>query len=147
MKVSVIVPVYTTETYLEKWLDSIINQDFNDYEIIIINDGSTDDSNKIINKYVEKYSNIKAFNKQNGGLSSARNLGIEKANGKYLMFVDSDDYIEPNMCEIMINTIKKYNVDIVRCNYRFINNKIVEDNINSISCNKILKKVLLKIII
>lgn len=120
MKVSVIVPVYNTAKYLSKCLDSIINQDFNDYEIIIINDGSTDDSNKIINKYVEKYSNIKAFNKQNGGLSSARNLGIEKSNGKYLMFIDSDDYIEKTMIKKMYENIQENKSDIVVCEFSYV---------------------------
>ena len=94
MKVSVIVPVYNTYDYLNKCLDSLVNQSFKDYEIIIVNDGSTDDSEKIIKKYQKKYSNIKYYYKENGGLSSARNYGIKYANGDYIAFVDSDDYVD-----------------------------------------------------
>ena len=146
-KVSIIVPVYNSEKFLDKCLNSLANQTLDDIEIVVVNDGSTDNSQKIIDDYKSKYSNIISFIKENGGQASARNLALTKVSGEYIMFVDSDDYIEPNMCEIMINTIKKYNVDIVRCNYRFINNKIVEDNKNFISCNKILKKNEIKEII
>ena len=120
MKVSVIVPVYNTEKYLEKCLDSIVNQTYQDIEIIIVNDGSTDNSKEIINKYVDKYSNIKVYNKQNGGLSSARNLGIEKANGKYLMFVDSDDYIEKTMIKKMYEKSQENKSDIVVCEFSYV---------------------------
>ena len=120
MKVSVIVPVYNTEKYLEKCLDSIVNQDFDDYEIIIVNDGSTDNSFKIINKYVDKYDNIKAFTKQNGGLSSARNFGIAKSSGKYLMFIDSDDYIEKTMIKKMYESVINNKSDIVVCEFSYV---------------------------
>lgn len=122
MKVSVIVPVYNTETYLKKCLDSLVNQTFSDYEIIIINDGSTDNSINIINDYTNKYSFVKAFTKKNGGLSSARNLGIEKSSGKYLMFIDSDDYVENNMIEVMYNKAISDKSDIVVCEFSYIYN-------------------------
>ena len=98
--VSVIVPVYNVEKYLDKCLDSIVNQTFNNYEIIIINDGAPDNSEAIIKKYLKKYpQKIKYYKKENGGLSDARNMGILKSSGKYLMFVDSDDYIAEDMIE------------------------------------------------
>lgn len=103
-KVSFIVPVYNTEKYLEKCLESIINQTYNNIEIVIVNDGSTDNSINIIKKYAEKFKFIKFFTKQNGGLSDARNYGVKKATGDYIIFVDSDDYIEENL----INHCLKY---------------------------------------
>ena len=102
MKLSIIVPVYNVEEYLEECLDSLINQNYQDYEIIAINDGSKDNSLKILRKYEKKYPKlIKVYDKENGGLSSARNYGIEKSKGKYLFFVDSDDYILPNSLKIL----------------------------------------------
>ena len=97
-KVSVIVPVYNVEKYLNKCLDSLINQTFNDFEIIIINDGSPDDSKQIIEKYKSKYNDfIKVINQSNQGLSASRNNGLKIASGAYIMFADSDDYLELNM--------------------------------------------------
>lgn len=116
-KVSVIVPVYNVEKYLERCLKSLVNQTFKDYEVIVINDGSPDNSQKIIDEYVEKYPDlIRSIIKENGGQGSARNLGIEMANGKYVMFVDSDDYVETNMIELLYNQIKTKKYDIVICN-------------------------------
>ena len=91
--ISVIVPVYNAEKYLKKCLDSLVNQSYKDLEIILVNDGSQDGSEKICKDYEEKDSRIILINKNNGGPSSARNSGIEKANGEYLSFIDSDDYL------------------------------------------------------
>lgn len=96
-KFSIIIPVYNTEKYLEKCLSSVFDQTFSDYEVIVVNDGSTDNSEKIIDKYLKKYSNLKYFFKENGGLSSARNYGFKKAKGDYLLFLDSDDYYESDL--------------------------------------------------
>ena len=97
MKLSIILPVYNVEEYLEECLESLINQDYQNYEIIAVNDGSKDNSLTILKKYEKKYPKLlKVYDKENGGLSSARNYGIEKSNGEYLFFVDSDDYILPN---------------------------------------------------
>lgn len=113
-KISVIVPVYNTEKYLKKCLESIINQTYQDFEVIIVNDGSTDGSQKIIDEYIEKYqTKIKCLNKENSGLSSARNSGIEVARGNYIIFVDSDDYIEINLFEHLLPHIQK-NIDLVK---------------------------------
>ena len=115
-KVSVIVPVYNVEKYLRKCLDSLINQDFKDYEIIIVNDGSPDNSEDIISEYKEKYPKlIKAFKKENGGLSSARNYGLEKAKGKYICFIDSDDYVTQNYISKLYNKIISEDFDISVC--------------------------------
>ena len=116
IKVSVIVPVYNVEDYLEKCLDSLVNQTLKEIEIIVVNDGSPDNSEKIIDKYAKKYKNIKAYTKENGGLSDARNYGIKKATGEYLAFVDSDDYIDKSMLEKMYQKAKTNNLDIVVCN-------------------------------
>lgn len=113
-KISVIVPVYNTEKYLEKCIDSILVQGMQDFEIIIINDGSTDNSECIIKRYETKYSDkIKYCNKPNGGLSDARNFGVQKATGEYLCFIDSDDYIDKNL----FNNLEKYisqHVDLIK---------------------------------
>ena len=120
MKVSVIVPVYNTEKYLRKCLDSLVNQDFSDYEIVIVNDGSTDNSESIIKEYVSKYDFIKSFTKENGGLSSARNYGIDKASGNYLAFVDSDDYVESNYLKELYESITKNKSDIAVCEFSYV---------------------------
>ena len=113
-KISVIIPVYNTEKYLEKCLDSIINQTYQDFEIVIINDGSIDNSRKIINKYLNKYQNkIKCINKENNGLSSARNYGIEVARGDYIIFLDSDDYIKKDLFEQLLPYIQK-GIDLIK---------------------------------
>jgi len=100
MKFSIIVPVYNVEDYLKQCLDSIIGQTYTNFEIIIVNDGSKDNSQQIIDEYEQKYpSLIKAFKKENGGLSDARNFGVEKVVGDYILFVDSDDYINKELLE------------------------------------------------
>ena len=121
MKVSVIVPVYNVEKYLRKCLDSLVNQTIDNYEVIIVNDGSKDESEKIINEYKNKYSCIKAYKKENGGMSSARNYGLKYAKGEYIAFTDSDDFIEENMLEEMYNKAKKDDSDVVICDYYAIN--------------------------
>ena len=114
MEISVIVPVYNVGNYLKICLNSIINQSFDatKYEIILIDDGSTDDSGIICDNYAKKYSNIRVIHKKNGGLSDARNCGIDNANGNYLTFIDSDDAIGKYFLEILYDLVKKYNVDI-----------------------------------
>ena len=99
IKYSFIVPVYNTEKFLKKCLDSLVNQTYKDFEIIVVNDGSTDKSSNIISKYQKKYKNIIVINKENEGLSMARNRGIQKSSGKYIIFVDSDDYVSDKLLE------------------------------------------------
>ena len=113
-KLSVVVPVYNVEKYIDKCLDSLVKQEIDDYEIIVVNDGTKDNSQEIIDKYVSKYPSIvKSFIKENGGLSDARNFGIARANGEYITFLDSDDYIEPNTYKNMLDIAYKDNLDLV----------------------------------
>ena len=112
-KVSVIVPVYNVDNYLRECLDSIFNQSFNDIEVICINDGSEDKSYDILNEYKTMYNNLIVFNQENKGVSSARNVGISAAKGKYILFVDSDDYLRENACEVAYSEAEKDQVDIL----------------------------------
>lgn len=114
-KVSIIIPVYNAEKFLEKCLDSIINQTYRNIEIVCINDDSTDNSEKILKQYQLKDNRVIFKTIENGGLTRARNTGIKEATGEFFMFVDSDDYIESNMVEKMLNTINKEKADVVRC--------------------------------
>ena len=113
VKISVIIPVYNAEKYLSKCLESIINQTFKDIEIICINDGSYDKSEKIINKYAQKDKRIILFNQKNKGAGLARQKGIELSNGEYLSFIDSDDLFHYRTLEIAYENIKKYNSEVV----------------------------------
>ncbi|MDR2579367.1 MAG: glycosyltransferase, partial [Fibromonadaceae bacterium] len=111
-KISIIIPVYNVEPYIRKCLDSVINQTYTNLEILLINDGSTDNSGSICDEYAEKDKRIKAFHQANKGLSSALNVGLENFTGDCLGFVDSDDWIEPDMFETLHNAIKAANVQI-----------------------------------
>lgn len=116
IKVSVIVPVYNVEKFIDKCLNSLVNQTLKEIEIIVVNDGSPDNSQKIIDKYVKKYpEKVQSFIKENGGQGSARNLGMEKAKGEYIGYVDSDDFVEKDMYKKLYNKAKENNYDIVVC--------------------------------
>jgi glycosyltransferase involved in cell wall biosynthesis len=117
IKVSIIVPVYNVEQYLNKCLHSLVNQTLEEIEIIIVNDGSTDGSQKIIDQYKHN-SKIKTYSKENGGVSDARNYGMQFAVGEYIGFIDSDDFVELDMYENMYLKAKEENSDIVECNLR-----------------------------
>ncbi len=117
LKISVIVPVYNKELYLERCLDSVINQTYKNLEIICVNDGSSDNSGKILDEYAKKDDRIKVIHKENGGVSSARNKGLVVATGVFVGFIDSDDYIEPEMFEVLISGIKNDETDISICGY------------------------------
>ena len=112
-KVSVVIPVYNVEKYLRQCLDSVIAQTFTDFEAICVNDGSTDGSLVILEEYAAKDSRFKIISRLNGGLSAARNTGAENAQGDYLYFLDSDDWLEPDTMAICIETAEKYNLDEV----------------------------------
>lgn len=161
MKVSVIVPVYNVEKYLDKCLDSLANQTLKDIEVIIVNDGSPDNSDKIIKKYVKKYHNMYAYDKENGGLSSARNYGLKYAKGEYIAFIDSDDYVTVDMYEKMYLKAKENDFDMVVCDINYVypnkitpvncgikcdttNIKNVYSTIHPAAWNKIFKKELFK---
>lgn len=110
--ISVIVPVYNVEDLLSKCLDSILNQNFRDFELLLIDDGSEDKSGIICEEYEKKDSRIKVYHKKNGGLSSARNYGIERASGNYITFIDSDDFIDKSMLEILYYNMIDNDVDL-----------------------------------
>nr|WP_288248025.1 glycosyltransferase [uncultured Romboutsia sp.] len=116
-KVSIIVPIYNSEKYMSKCIESILNQTLSEIEIILVNDGSTDNSRKIIENYAKKDNRIKVIHQQNSGPSVARNKGIRIAKGKYIGFVDSDDYIEPNMYEELYNNANNKNIEVAMCSY------------------------------
>ena len=128
--VSIIVPVYNTQAYLKECLDSLINQTLKEIEIIIINDGSTDNSINIIKEYEEKDNRIKLIDKENEGQSATRNKGLEQASGEYVAFVDSDDYIDLNMYENLYDSARKNKADLVICDYSNIKNgKILNEKV------------------
>ena len=124
--ISIIVPIYNASKYLKKCLDSLVNQTKKELEFILINDGSTDDSESIIKSYND--SRIKYFKRSNHGIGKTRNFGISKSTGKYIMFLDSDDYLEVNACEVLYKKIDKEMLDLVVCDfYRVVNDsKIIE---------------------
>ena len=159
--ISIIVPIYNASKYLKKCLDSLVNQTKKELEFILINDGSTDDSESIIKSY--KDSRIKYFKRSNHGIGKTRNFGINKAVGKYIMFLDSDDYLEENACEELYKKIEKEKLDVVVCDFYRVdsNSKEVEKiisfkntslkdnpnlllNINLAPWNKIYRSALIK---
>lgn len=114
--ISLVVPIYNVEKYLDKCIKSLIDQTYNNIEIILVNDGSTDNSIEICEKWRKLDSRIIIINKENGGLSDARNFGINVANGRYLCFIDSDDFVGKDMIKKLYESIKKYKADISICN-------------------------------
>lgn len=147
MKLSIIVPIYGVEQYLRKCIDSLLAQDYDDYEIILVDDGSPDSCPQICDEYVENAKSgklraksgadvpltsdiqhqtsglISVIHRENGGLSAARNSGIEVARGEYLMFVDSDDYLEPNVLGTLMAQVERDNLDVLRFNYQNVNER------------------------
>ena len=119
-KISIIVPVYKVEQYLNKCVKSIINQTYKNLEILLVDDGSPDSCPKMCDEWAKKDERIKVIHKQNGGLSDARNAAIDVATGKYIMFVDSDDYLDENICTILYDLIKKYNATFSMCDAKDI---------------------------
>lgn len=138
-KFSIIIPVYNTSPFLPKCFDSILSQSFKDYEVIIVNDGSTDNSQKIIDKYVKRYKDkFRSLIIKNSGPGEARNTGIKEATGDYLLFVDSDDYIEKNLLK-KIDSVLKKDVDLIRFQIKTINtnykviNRFHEESFNNLT--------------
>lgn len=127
--ISFIIAFYNNAPYIERCINSILNQTVKNIEIILVNDGSTDNVEPILETYKEKYSNIKVINKENKGVSAARNIGIKNSNGLYLAFIDGDDYITPDMSEYLLDRCLKYNLDACYFDFKFID----------VSTNKILK--------
>ena len=161
-KVSIIVPVYNVYAYLPKCLDSLVNQTLNDIEIVVVNDGSPDNSKDIIEKYLKKYPDkIKYIEKSNGGQGSARNTGLKASGGRYIGYVDSDDYVSLDMYEKMYNEAIMKDADIVMCSHTIVNEKTGKETTeklflktdndktncffnNAGVCNKLYKRELLK---
>ena len=119
--ISVVVPVYNAEKYLDKCIESIINQKYSNLEIILVDDGSKDNSLGLCKKYAKNDKRIKVIPKENGGVSTARNVGIEAASGDFIAFIDSDDYIDENMYFNMIQKASEYECDIVMCDCYKVN--------------------------
>lgn len=162
--ISIIVPVYNVEEYLPRCVDSLISQSYQKIEILLVDDGSPDKCGDICEEYAKKDKRVKVIHKKNGGLSDARNKGLDIAAGDFIMFVDSDDWIDEKTCEVVLNYINKYKVDIVSFGYvnvltngqmnKQITKKpriitpsegikeliIAHDVINNFVCNKIFKK-------
>ena len=116
--ISIIVPIYNVENYLRQCLDSIMNQTYQNFECLLINDGSPDNSAEICREYVDKDASFRYFEKENGGVSSARNLGIEHSKGEYITFIDSDDWVDSDYLEVLHSKIKEYNTDFVISSYK-----------------------------
>lgn len=125
-KVSIIIPVYNVEKYLNQCLDSILAQTFKDFEIILVDDGSTDGSDKICDDYANDYSFIKVYHKKNGGLSSARNYGLERANGEWIVFIDSDDlWVNQRVLTTLVEYASQLNLDILRFEYQAVDEMLL----------------------
>lgn len=151
MTLSIIIPIYNVEKYLVETLETVLAQTFKDFELILVDDGSTDGSGRICDEFAKKDSRIRVIHKENAGVSEARNTGVQSAKGEYIGFVDSDDIIEPCMYELMISAAKKYNCDIIQCehdrdpqlscnDYRILDNENFEIN----SGDKIVRDIFIK---
>ena len=116
--ISIVIPVYNIEKYLKECLDSLVNQTFKDFEVICVNDGSKDKSLDILNEYAKKDSRFIVVTQENGGSGSARNNGLSRARGKYVQFLDGDDYFEPELLEKLYNLAEKYQANISVCSSR-----------------------------
>lgn len=118
--ISIIIPAYNIENYIAKCLDSLLNQTYRNLEIIVVDDGSSDNTGKVIDDYSSKYDNIKVIHKKNAGVSAARNSGIEVVSGEYIGFVDGDDTVDKEMFEVLIENAIKYDADISHCGYKMV---------------------------
>lgn len=128
--ISIILPAYNAEKYMSKTIESVLKQTFNNWELIIVNDGSSDKTDIICKTYADRDKRIKYFWKKNEGVSLARNYAIKKSRGSFIMFIDADDIIEDKMLEKMYKKMIEYNPDVVRCNYYINDNTIVDENID-----------------
>ena len=117
MLLSIIIPIYNVKNFLPETLENVLTQIFKDFELILVDDGSTDGSGEICDIFAKKDSRVKVIHKENGGVSTARNTGVEAAQGKYIGFVDSDDLIEPNMFEILVKLAEENSAQVVECSH------------------------------
>ena len=137
--VSIIIPVYNAENTIERCINTLISQTYSNIEIIIINDGSTDNSENLINQYVQKDNRIKLINIKNNGVSNARNTGINYSKGKYIMFVDADDYISSKMIEVLVTARNEHETFVI-CNYYMLEKdlgNVEQDNVENINTEMI----------
>lgn len=125
--ISIIIPVYNAEAYIENCITSMLNQTYDNFELILINDGSKDNSLSMCLKYAKQDDRIKVYDKPNGGASSARNLGLKHVKGRYIVFADIDDFVARNYLENLYSVAKEENYDIVQCNYEIVNNQYQEE--------------------
>ena len=139
MLISIIIPVYNVEDYLHYAIESLEKQTYKNFEIILVNDGSTDDSGKLCDEYSEKYSNVRVFHKENGGLSDARNFGVQQAKGEFLTFLDPDDYLEVYSLELLAGIQEMYDCDIVSTRVKatelynvYSNHYLTEENFKNV---------------
>lgn len=116
-KISVICPVYKAEAFLSRCVDSVLSQTFKDFELLLIDDGSPDNSGNICDEYVKKDNRVKAFHQENRGVSEARQLGLDRAIGKYVAFIDADDWVEKDFLNTLFDVAEKGHYDVVECNY------------------------------
>lgn len=132
MKVSIVVPMYNVSNYLKRCLESILNQTYQNIEVIAIDDGSTDDTLKIANEFEKKDSRLRVLSQENKGLSEARNVGIENSNGEYIFFVDSDDWLENEIIEKLVDYSNNNNLDIACCGInQFTSTQVIKKGVNS----------------
>ncbi len=131
--ISVIIPVYNTEVYLPRCLDSIINNDYRNLEIICVNDGSTDNSLSVLRRYEKEDERIIVIDVPNGGVSKARNIGLDKASGEFIAFVDSDDWVHRQYFSMLIDVQRRFDSDVTACNY-LIAESDIEDTEYSVDC-------------
>ena len=115
--ISVVIPIYNVENFLRKGLDSLLQQTMRDFEVIMVNDGCTDSSREIMQEYADKDNRFRIIDKPNGGVSSARNAGVQAAQGNYIAFLDSDDYVKPEFLEKLYGEAQKTGADVTCCNY------------------------------
>lgn len=127
--ISIIVPVYNADNYIRRCIDSILRQSFTNYELLLINDGSKDDSGLICDEYAQKDSRVKVFHKENGGVSTARNLGIEKSTGEWITFIDADDWVEPGFLN-NVGNLSNNNIDWVFAEWRTVWDRVHLNEIN-----------------
>lgn len=111
--VSIIVPVYNAQQYIRRCVDSILNQEYTDFELLLIDDGSTDSSGEICDEYAQKDTRIRVVHKENSGVSDSRNLALDYATGKYIQFLDSDDWITPDATRLLVRSAEEYHCDMV----------------------------------
>lgn len=142
--ISIIVPIYKVELYLKRCIDSIIKQSYENFELILVDDGSPDNCPAICDEYEIKEKRVKVIHKNNGGLSDARNAGLAVATGEYIVFVDSDDWVTPNYLEALLRGIKKSGADICECGVVYTKgeselSEIIDETVNSYSTEKGLK--------